>query len=134
MPAFLDQMAIFATVVREGSFTAASRALGAPKSTVSKRIAELEDRLGVRLLQRSTRRMRMTQEGSAYYERCARIVNDAENADREIVDRDATPRGLVRMTGPVAVAPIIAPIVADFLRAYPDVSIEIVLVDRRVDL
>jgi DNA-binding transcriptional LysR family regulator len=130
----LEQMAIYATVVREGSFTAAARALGAPKSTVSKRVAELEQRLGVRLLHRSTRRMRMTEEGTAYYERCARIVTDAEHADREIVDRDATPRGIVRMTAPVAAAPIVSSLVAEFLRAYPNVSLEVVLVDRRVDL
>jgi DNA-binding transcriptional LysR family regulator len=130
----LDDMAVFASVVREGTFTAAARALGRPKSTISKRIGELEARLGVRLLQRTTRLVRPTEEGALYYEHCARVVHDAELADRALLDRDATPRGLVRVTAPVAAAAIMSPLAARFLRAYPGVSLEVILLDRRVDL
>ncbi len=130
----LNQMLVFAGVVREGSFTAAARSLDQPKSTVSKRVAELEARLGVRLLHRSTRRVRLTEEGAAYYERCRRVVHEAEDADRAVRDHDGAPRGLVRMTAPAATAGFLAPIAERFLRAHPGVSLELQLLDRQVDL
>ncbi len=135
MPAAdLNQMLVFDAVVREGGFTAAARALDQPKSTVSKRVAELEARLGVRLLHRSTRRVRLTEEGAAYHERCRRIVHEAEDADRAVQDSAGAPRGLVRLTAPAATAGFLSPIAAHFLRAHPGVSLEIQLLDRRVDL
>ena len=127
-------MVIFERVVREGSFTSAAKALGQPKSTVSKRVAELEHRLGIRLLQRSTRRLKPTEEGAAYYDRCKRIVHDAEDADRALADRDAAPRGLVRMSAPAAVAGFLSPIAEAYLKKYPGVSLEVVLHDRRVNV
>lgn len=130
----LNQMVVFERVVREGSFTAAARALGQPKSTVSKRVAELEARLGARLLHRSTRRLRTTEEGAAYYEHCRRIVRDAELADGALADRDGAPRGLVRITGPAAVTGFLSPLAERYLKAYPEVALEIVLLDRRVNL
>ena len=130
----LNQMVVFAAVVRAGSFTGAARALGQPKSTVSKRVAELERRLGARLLQRSTRRVQPTAEGAAYFARCERITNDAAAADRAVVDSDTTPRGLVRLSAPVATAGFLAPILEEYLRTYPDVALDVVLLDRRVDL
>src|SRR5687767_1362277 len=93
----LNQIVVFEAVVREGSFTAAARALGQPKSTVSKRVAELEARLRARLLNRSTRRVAPTEEGALYYEHCRTIVRDLEAADRALRDREGAPRGLVRM-------------------------------------
>src|SRR5687767_873867 len=105
----LNQMVVFAAVVREGSFTAAARALGQPKSTVSKRVADLERRLGARMLHRSTRRVQTTVEGAAYFASCERVVRDAEAADRAMMDRESTPRGLVRLSAPVAMGAFVAP-------------------------
>jgi DNA-binding transcriptional LysR family regulator len=130
----LNQMVVFAAVVREGSFTAAARALGQPKSTVSKRVAELERRLGARMLHRSTRRVQTTVEGAAYFASCERVVRDAEAADRAMMDRESTPRGLVRLSAPVAMGAFVAPILEAYLHAHPGVALDVVLVDRRVDL
>jgi DNA-binding transcriptional LysR family regulator len=130
----LNQMVVFEAVVREGSFTAAARALGQPKSTVSKRVAELEGRLRVRLLHRSTRRVQPTEEGALYYERCRRVVQEAHAADRLLHDREGAPRGLVRMTAAVAMGGFISPIVTRFLNDYPGVELEVALTDRHVDI
>jgi DNA-binding transcriptional LysR family regulator len=131
----LSDMAIFARVVAEASFTHAARALDLPKSTVSRRVAQLEERLGVRLLQRTTRAVKLTELGAAYYERCARIVAEAEEAHEAVASAGATPQGLLRLTAPVGFgATFLGEIVADFLEAHPQVSAEVVLTDRRVDL
>ena len=130
----LNQMAVFAAVVRAGSFTGAARALEQPKSTVSKRVAELERRLGARLLQRSTRRVQPTVEGAAYFDRCTRVLREAEAADRAVLDSDAEPRGPVRLTAAVAMAGFLAPILERYLAAHPAVTLEVVLLDRKVDL
>lgn len=131
----LNQLHVFATVVREQSFTSAARVLGMPKSTVSKRVADLEARLGVRLLQRSTRRLRLTEAGTAYYERCARIVAEAEEADRLLTSLDASPRGLLRVAAPTLFGhAFLGPVVTEFLQKHPHVSLDLVLLDRRVDL
>jgi DNA-binding transcriptional LysR family regulator len=130
----LNQMVVFAAVVREGSFSAAARLLGQPKSTVSKRLAQLESRLGVRLLHRSTRSVRLTDEGAAYYERCRRVVADAEEADRALADRDDTPRGRVRISASDALGQWLAPVVHRFLHDHPRVSVELSLTDARVDV
>ncbi|HEU5056522.1 MAG TPA: LysR family transcriptional regulator [Kofleriaceae bacterium] len=135
MPAVdLNQMLVFAAVVREGSFTAAARALGQPKSTVSKRVGQLEDRLGTRLLHRSTRRIRLTGDGEIYYEHCRRVAADAEEADRAVTGRDDAIRGTVRMTAPLAFGGRLGPVLERFLREHPAVSLELSLTDRRVDL
>src|SRR5262245_55884222 len=130
----LNEMAVFAAVAHEGSFTAAARVLRQPKSTVSKRVADLEQRLGTRLLQRSTRRVQPTAEGAAYYERCRRVVREAEAADRAVMDSDGTPRGLVRLTAPIAMAGFVAPIAEAYLRRHPGVALDVALLDRKVDL
>jgi LysR family transcriptional regulator, regulator for bpeEF and oprC len=96
----LNQMAIFASVVKHGSFTAAALALAMPKSTVSKRVAELEDRLGTRLLQRTTRSVQLTHAGSVYYEQCQRIIQEAEAAERLLTEHDGPLAGSWR--GPLS--------------------------------
>jgi DNA-binding transcriptional LysR family regulator len=130
----LNQMAIFATVVRAGSFTSAARELGMPKSTVSKRVGELESRLGLRLLHRTTRNVKLTNAGNAYYEHCKRIVEEAEAADRTVADEDASPRGTVRVTAPLLLGETLAPVMERFLSEHPAVSLQLWLTDRRVDL
>lgn len=101
----LEGMATFAAVVRTGGFTAAARDLGLSKQTVSDQIAKLEERLGVRLLERTTRRVRPTEDGARYYDHCAAIVERAEEAVRELQDRSTEPTGLLRIASTVTFYP-----------------------------
>src|SRR6267142_6327240 len=107
----LNEMLVFARVVQTGSFTAAAAALGMPKSTVSRKVSELEERLKSRLLHRTTRKLSLTDVGRTYYDYCARIASEIEDAERAVSDLEATPRGLLRVTAPVNVA-FLAPIVS----------------------
>jgi DNA-binding transcriptional LysR family regulator len=130
----LNQMAILVEVVRGGSFTEASRSLGMPKSTVSKRIAELEDRLGTRLLQRTTRRLTLTPAGAEYFERCRRIMDDALAADRSVAERGSELRGTVRVTAPWLIADLVGQVTERFAMVHPRVSLELRIADERLDL
>lgn len=131
----LSDMLLFAAVVREGSFTRAARALGITKQTASERVAKLEDRLGARLIERTTRRLRVTDAGGLYDERCRSIVAQVEEAEREVRQRQAEPVGLLRVSAPVLYGRrYLAPVVADYLRRYPRSSVELLLADRRVRL
>lgn len=129
----LGELVVFTQVVRCGSFTAASRSLGMPKSTVSRKVAELETRIGARLLQRTTRSLSLTDIGRAYYERCARIIADLEEAEQVVTRMQATPRGLLRVTVPNSFA-VLGPLFAEYLALYPDVQVEVLSTGRRVDL
>jgi len=129
----LNELMIFARVVQAGSFTAAARSLAMPKSTVSRKVAELEQRLGARLLHRTTRRLSLTDAGRAYHQHCARIAAEVEEADQAVTRMQATPRGLLRVTAPVAMH-YLAPLISEFLVRYPEVQIELVCTDRLVDL
>ena len=93
-------MLLFAAIVREGSFTRAARQLGITKQTASERIGKLEERLGVRLLERTTRRLRVTDAGATYYERCAAIAAQIDEANSEVQQRQVEPVGLLRVSAP----------------------------------
>src|SRR5262245_27738901 len=129
----LNEIAVFARVVQAGSFTAAAKALGMPKSTVSRKVSELEERLGSRLLQRTTRKLSLTDVGRTYYDYSARIVGEVEDAERAVSDLQSTPRGLLRVTAPVNFA-FLNPIAADYLRRYADVRLDLFCTGRSVDL
>src|SRR5260221_6497207 len=129
----LNEMLVFARVVQAGSFTTAAAALGMPKSTVSRKVSELEERLKARLLQRTTRKLSPTDAGRTYYDYCARIVGEIEDAERAVSSLQATPRGVLRVTAPVNVA-FLGPIVSDYLKRYPDVRIDLFCTGRSVDL
>src|SRR5882672_6135513 len=124
---------VFTRVVQAGSFTAAAAALGMPKSTVSRKVSDLEERLDARLLQRTTRKLSLTDAGRAYYDYCARIVGEVEDAERAVSSLQETPRGLLRVTAPINVA-FLGPIVSDFLKRYPEVRLELFCTGRAVDL
>ena len=126
-------MLVFTRVVQAGSFTKAAAELGMPKSTVSRKVTELEERLKSRLLQRTTRKMSLTDVGRTYYDSCARIIADVEDAERAVSSLQASPRGLLRVTAPVNAA-FLAPIVSDFLKRYPEVRLELFCTGRAVDL
>ncbi|MEO8905245.1 MAG: LysR family transcriptional regulator [Polyangiaceae bacterium] len=131
----LNEIAIFARVVREQSFTKAARALGLPKSTVSERVSRLEERLGVRLLERTTRHVRPTAAGAAYYERAARVVAEIEEANAAITDIHRSPKGLLRVGSPLLFGhSFLGDFVAEFLVSYPEVEVELIVADRRFDV
>ncbi|WP_225412590.1 LysR family transcriptional regulator [Stigmatella hybrida] len=129
----LNELLVFAKVVQAGSFTSAARGLRMPKSTVSRKVSELEERVGAQLLQRTTRKLRLTDVGQAYYEHCARIVAEAEQAELAVTRMQSAPHGLLRVTAPLAFN-FMGSMVAEFLSRYPDVQIEMVCTDRTVDL
>lgn len=131
----LPAMAIFAAVVESGGFTAASRSLGLSKSAVSKQIARLEDRMGARLLVRTTRSLNLTEAGARFYDRCRRIVAEAEAAEAEVGLARDRPTGLLRISAPVSFGQRrLAEPIAAFLVRYPDLDVALTLNDRRVDL
>lgn len=132
-PPDLNEIAIFARVVQSGSFTGAARELGLPKSTVSRKVSELEGRLAARLLQRTTRRLGLTDAGRALYEYAARIVADVEEAGRAVNRLQETPRGLLRVTAPVSLG-FLGRMIGSFLAKYPEVQVDMVCTDRLVDL
>jgi DNA-binding transcriptional LysR family regulator len=131
----LAAMAVFARVAEAKSFSEAARRLGVSKSAVSKQVAGLEKLLKARLLNRTTRRLSLTEVGAAFYEHCARMLAEAEAAELAVSRLYAEPRGVLRVTAPAAFGHLhIAPAIPDFLERYADVSVQIVMNDRAVDL
>src|SRR5260370_16491431 len=116
----LNEMLVFARVVQAGSFTTAAAALGMPKSTVSRKVSELEERLKARLLQRTTRKLSLTDVGRTYYDYCARIVGEIEDAERAVSRLSEAPRGILRVTAPINVS-FLGPRLADHVNPYPEV-------------
>lgn len=128
-------MALFVHVVERGGFTAAARYLNQPLSTVSRRIADLEEHIGVRLLERSTRSVRLTELGESYYEYCRRGVQEFDNANLMIENRQTDMSGLLRITAPPnLVAPFFVPVVLSFQALHPNARVLIATTERRVDL
>lgn len=131
----LNEMAIFVHVVEAGSFTGAAKNLGLPKSTVSRKITQLEERLGVRLIQRTTRSLRLTDTGNAYYNHCARILSEIEEANIAVTQMQSTPTGTLRITAPVLFgSTVLSSLVAEFMDQHPQVMVDLVLSDQRLDL
>lgn len=129
----LNEIVVFAKVVQTGSFTRAARELGMPKSTVSRKVSELEAQLQARLLQRTTRKLGLTDAGRAFYPYSARIVAEVEEARRAVGDLQGVPRGLLRVTAPLSLD-LLGPIIAGFLAQYPEVELDVLCTDRLVDL
>jgi DNA-binding transcriptional LysR family regulator len=129
----LNEIIVFAKVVQTGSFTGASRELEMPKSTVSRKVSELEERLGARLLQRTTRKLSLTDVGQTFYRHAARVVAELEEAELAVGRMQEAPRGLLRVTVPLNFG-YLGSIVASFLKGYPEVDVELVCADRIVDL
>jgi DNA-binding transcriptional LysR family regulator len=128
-------MLFFAEVVDRGGFAAAGRALGIPKSRLSRRVADLEARLGVRLLQRTTRKLSLTQAGEIYHRHCIAMREQAEAADEAVAQVLTEPRGTVRVTCPITLAQsTIGPVLPRFLAAHPQVRIDMVVTNRVIDL
>ncbi|MGM4921288.1 LysR family transcriptional regulator [Tardiphaga sp. 804_B3_N1_9] len=128
------EMEVFTRVVELGGFSTAARAFRMTPSAVSKLVARLEARLGVRLINRSTRKLQLTPEGSAFYERALRILDEISAAEREAAI-GATPSGLLRVNTSVPFGlRLLLPLLPDFAKRYPDIKVEVVLTDLVVDL
>lgn len=131
----LNDLYFYVQSVEHGGFAQAGRALGMPKSKLSRRIALLEEKLGVRLIQRSTRRFVMTEIGQTYYMHCKAMLVEADAADEAIAITQAEPCGTVRMTCPVALLDArVADMLAAFMVAYPRVQVQLEETNRRVDV
>jgi DNA-binding transcriptional LysR family regulator len=131
----LRAMTAFVRIVEAGSLTAAAAALQVSGPSVVRALAGLERDVGVRLLNRTTRRSSLTDEGREYYERCRRVLLEVEAADALLSARQADPRGRLRVTAPLAFGRLhVAPLVREFMGRYPQVEVELLLLDRVVDL
>lgn len=128
-------MILFASVVRARGFTPAARLLGITKQSASERVARLEQQLGVRLLERTTRAMRLTDAGAEYFEQCAAIAAQIDDANARVQHRQAAPSGRLRVSAPVLYGRrFLAQVVTDYVGRHPGVRVEIMLADRRVNL
>lgn len=131
----LNAMLVFARVVEARSFSAAATRMGVSKSAVSKQVSRLEDRLGARLLNRTTRRLSLTEIGAAFYERCARIAAEAEEAELAVTRLHQEPRGTLRVNAPQSFASRhLSPLLPEFLAAHPELRVDLTLADRIVDV
>jgi DNA-binding transcriptional LysR family regulator len=131
----LNELAFFAAVAESGSFTQAAKQFDIPKSTLSRRVAKLENRLGVRLLYRSTRHIKLTEAGQLYVERCQRMLEEAQDAENIITNLRAEPSGLLRIGTPLGFGTtFFQSLIKEFLQQYPKVRIEIVMDDHPQDI
>ncbi len=130
-----NDVAIFVRVASEMSFTIAAKKLALPKSTVSRAVVRVERALGAQLLHRTTRSLRLTEVGAAYYERARAAITDLESATSDAVRQDRAPRGVIRMTTTHELgATYLAPVLPRFTERYPAIRVETVLTNRTVDL
>lgn len=125
----------FVSVVEEGGFAKAARSMGMATSSLTRQVNALERHLGTLLLNRSTRSVTLTDAGASYFEQAVRILEDLEEANRSVIEREGPPRGLLRVSLPVAFARLhIAPAIPAFLRACPDIELDLFLSDGLVNL
>lgn len=131
----LNDLFYFSIVVEKNGFAAAGRALGIPKSRLSRRIAQLEDRLGVRLLQRSTRRFAVTEAGQRFHRHCQAVISEAQAAEDAVAHFTSEPRGVVRMSCPVSFTQnVMTSVLPAFAEKYPQVKLLVLSTNRRIDL
>src|SRR6201996_394878 len=130
----LTSLTAFVRVVDNAGFSAAARKLNMSTTMMSNHVQALEERLGVRLLNRTTRKVSLTEVGRAYYDRCTQILADIEQADDIAGALQSTPRGTLRIYTNTHLVQFLSPVVAEFLAAYPDVKVDLVIGERNVDL
>lgn len=131
----LNDTLIFVKMVEQGSFTAAARALGLPKTTVSRKVQELEARLGAQLLNRTTRRLGLTEAGSVYYEHCQNIARELDEAESAVGQLQGGPRGWLRFSAPYSIGIAwITPLLGEFHARYPEVRLDMHLSNEPVDV
>ena len=130
----MTSISTFVKIAETGGFASAARKLGVSPSTVTTQIHDLEDRLGVRLLNRSTRKVSLTEIGKAYYERCMHILADMEEADTAVQAMHAKPSGVLHLNVSISIPFFVAPVITEFTSLYPDVKVNMTMSDHIVDL
>src|SRR5919106_4670699 len=131
----LDGIAIFVKVIQAGSFSRAAKLLGMPNSTVSAKVSALEKRLGVTLLQRTTRKLHATQAGEAYFRRCVLALDELQAAENELENTQGEPKGVLRLTAPVDIGHnLLASLVAAFMKRHRHINVELIITNRLLDL
>lgn len=130
----LNDLSLYAAVVANGGFSAASRALNTPKSRISRRVAALEQQLGVRLVERTTRRFKVTDVGQDVYRHARAAMSEAEAVDEVVSKLRAEPQGLVRVSCPLGVDRVLGAVLPAFLRAHPKLRVQVLVTNRRVDI
>ncbi len=130
-----DGISEFVTVVEQNGFTSAAQRLNTSPAQVSRKVAALEHRLAVKLLNRTTRKVSLTEAGQLYFQQCKQLVNGLEHADLLVSQMQTKPTGLIKLTAPVTYGEkIIAPLANDFLINYPDLEVELILTNQTLDL
>jgi len=131
----LDGIDVFVKVIQTGSFTAAAKQLKMPTTTVSSKVAQLEKRLGVTLIQRTTRKLNLTQAGTAFYQRCSVALDEIEAGENELNATKLEPEGLIRISSVAELGRSLIPnMVSGYLKAHPKMNVELILTNRLVDL
>lgn len=131
----LNEINVYVEVVKAGSFGQAAKKLGMPNSTVSAKVSSLEKRLGVTLIQRTTRKLNITPAGQSFFKRCLQGIESIQTAEDELATQKGEPQGLLRVTAPIELGGSVLPeVVALFMARYPKVKVELLLTERRVDL
>ncbi|WP_341502374.1 LysR family transcriptional regulator [Gallaecimonas sp. GXIMD4217] len=131
----LNEIQVFTKVVEVGSFTAAAQRLGMTKATVSRKIADLESRLGVRLLNRTTRQLHLTETGEAFFERCRRIMADLDDAQALVTTRSEQVRGKLKVAMPIELGQLVlGRVLGHFMQEHPDVELDCELTNRHIDM
>lgn len=130
----LTGLSAFVRTADLGSFVAAGRVLGLSPSAVGKAVTKLENQLGVRLVQRSTRSLRLTEEGRAFHERCRRILDDLDDAHESLLRTRDSPQGRIRVSSPIVAYHLLLPVLPAFMARYPDIELDLDFSDRLVDL
>src|ERR1700733_5504656 len=130
----LTSLTAFVRVVDSGGFSAAARRLNMSTPMISNHVHALEERLGVRLLNPTTRNISLTEAGKAYYDRCTHILADLEQADDIVGALHSTPRGTLRVYTVTSMVPFVSSVVTEFLKSYPEVNVDLTMGERTVDL
>jgi len=131
----LDSISVFVKVVQAGSFSQAAKLLGMPNTTVSAKVAQLEKKLGVTLIQRTTRKLNVTQAGEIFFRRCVIALEEIRFAETEVTSTQAKPQGVLRITAASDVGhSLLAPLVSHYLKKYPTMEVELIVTNRVVDL
>jgi DNA-binding transcriptional LysR family regulator len=130
-----ESMSALVAVARAGGFSAAARQIGVPLATISRRVADLEAELGVRLLHRTTRHVALTEAGQVFFATCQRVLDDLKDAEEAVTGEYRTPKGELSVTAPMGFGRLhLQPVAMDFLAAYPEINLRLLLADRVVDL
>jgi DNA-binding transcriptional LysR family regulator len=131
----LNEISAFISIVQAGGLSRASEQTGLPKSTLSRKLAALERRLGLTLLQRTTRKITLTKTGEEYFKQCSLLLRQLDEVEKEVVSEQTEPQGVLRFTAPVeAGAWLLAPVIKKFCELYPKIALDLVFTDRIVDL